>query len=175
MIEPLTRARPPVASASSDAPRAYLYGDVLDEIRFSGGFAPDGLAGGLLVGAPALCPDSAESYVEVTGFVGGVRAADILGLMRHFRSAWKSAAQALRFHFPKAELVGWFAAFPGAAPEPDQSALVLHQTFFNQPWQVGLWVAPAPASPVALTPEAGATGPSLRPGPVGVILPTRPR
>lgn len=171
VIEPLTRARPPIVRGVSGMPVAYVYRDVLSEILFNGSYAPDQVAGGLLVGSHFQCPETGRAYVEVEGFVSGTHVDGIGELLRTFRLQWKTAGLALRYNFPGAELVGWYAAFPHAPEAPGQDALLLHQTFFTHPWQVGLWVPPEADAPTALSTanEAGGAGPRLETHPLGVI------
>ncbi len=155
----------------SGTPVAYIYRDVLTEILFNGAYAPEQVAGGLLVGGHYQCPDSGRAYVEVEGFVSGTHVENLGELLRTFRVQWKTAGLALRYNFPGAELVGWYAAFPRAAEAPSQDALVLHQTFFTHPWQIGLWVPPEPdlARALSTASEAGAAVPRLEGHPLGVI------
>jgi hypothetical protein len=171
VIEPLTRARPPIVRGVSGTPVAYVYRDVLSEILFNGTYAPEQLAGGLLVGSHFQCPETGRAYVEVEGFVAGTHVENLAELLRNFRVQWKTAGLALRYNFPGAELVGWYAAFPQTVEGPGQDALVLHQTFFTHPWQIGLWVPPEAdaAQALATATSPGATGPRLEAHPVGVI------
>ena len=183
MIEPLTRARPPLARPApggAGLPVAYIFRDVLAEIQFNGQYHARQMAGGLLVGNHYQCPDSGRPYVEVEGFVAGVHVEGLADLLRYFRVQWKSAGLALRYNFPGAELVGWFAAVPpnGATVDPSaQDALLLHQTFFSHPWQVALSVAPEPEGPAAFVAGRGAegAGPTLAAAGVGLIQSGRAR
>jgi len=177
VIEPLIRVRPPIVRGVSGLPVAYVYRDVLAEIIFNGSYAKDQIAGGLLVGGHFECPETGRAYVEIEGFVAGTHVAGIGDLLRTFRLQWKPAGLALRYNFPGAELVGWYAAFPSAPETPAQDALLLHQTFFTHPWQVGLWVPPEATAPLALSnaPAAGGAGPRLQAHPLGVIHATAAR
>lgn len=154
-------------------PAAYTYRDVLAEILYNGGYSPEQVAGGLLVGAHYLCPETGQAYVEIEGFVGGTHTDSIGDLLKNFRIQWKTAGLALRYNFPGAELVGWYAAFPREPGAPEQDALLLHQTFFTHPWQVGLWVPPEAEPALALQPDAG--GGRLIAGPLGLVQTGRAR
>ncbi len=177
MIEPLSRPRPPLVRGVSGTPVAYTYRDVVAELLYNGAWAPGQIAGGLLVGGHYQCPDTGKAYVEVEGFVGGTHCDSLGELLRNFRVQWKTAGLALRYNFPGAELVGWYAAFPNAPPPAGQDALLLHQTFFTHPWQIGLWVPPEAEGPVALVATSGesAEGPRLVTHPVGLIQTGRAR
>ncbi len=167
MIEALTRARPPVVTPTPEPPAAYLFGDVLDEIRFNGGWQPARVAGGLLVGAHFRCPDTGEGYVEVEGFIAATHADDLKDFGRYLRTQWRSAGATLRYHFPTAEVVGWFLSWRGADPAWDPDALVLHNTFFTQPWQVAVQVPADDRPPLALR----SVGDQWQTSPVGLIRP----
>ncbi len=52
---------------------------------------------------------------------------------------------------PDGEIVGWYMA-TGLPRDPGQAELVLHNTFFNHPWQAGLWLA-GDRTPLALKPN----------------------
>lgn len=177
VIEPLSRPRPPLVRGVSGTPVAYTYRDVVAEILYNGAWAPGQIAGGLLVGAHFQCPDTGKAYVEVEGFVGGTHCESLGELLRNFRIQWKTAGLALRYNFPGSELVGWYAAFPTPPAPPGQEALLLHQTFFTHPWQIGLWLAPDAEGPVALVAGSGesAAGPLLVSQPVGLIQTGRAR
>ena len=162
VIEPTTRRRPPSKprSDSGEAPTAYIYGDVLDEIRFNGSYSPRQLAAGLLVGRHFKCPEGGEAYVEISAFVGGTHASDVPALISHLRGHWKIAGAEMKSHFPDDELVGWYlAASEGFEPESpeqmDQEVYMLHNTFLQQPWQVGLWVPGPQKPPLALSRMSG--------------------
>lgn len=177
VIEPLSRARPPLLRGVSGTPVAYTYRDVLAELLYNGAYAPGQIAGGLLVGAHFQCPETQKAYVEIEGFVAGTHSESLADLLRNFRVQWKTAGLALRYNFPGAELVGWYAAFPTTPEAPGQDALLLHQTFFTHPWQVGLWVPPEPDAPFALVSPAGDAGPGagLSTQPLGLIQSGRAR
>lgn len=141
MIEPLPKTRPrPHVGPPETAPTAYVYADVVDELRFNGRWDDGRIAGGLLVGAHFKDPDSDRSYVEIEGFVGGTHCEDSQAFLKYLRLHWKAAGGALRQHFPESEVVGWYVSWAGAARPWGQPELLLHNTFFNYPWQVGLWV-----------------------------------
>lgn len=163
MIDPVQKARPAATDAFPEPPRLYVRGDVLEEIRFNGNWNRDGLAGGLLVGRHYADPGSGDAYVIVDGFVGGAHADDLTGFVRTLRSRWKETVAARVTHFPEGEIVGWYVA-PGGDATPDREALVLHNTFFNHPWQIGLWVPPA-GPPSTVRPD----GETLRAGPVAEL------
>lgn len=170
MIEPLTRRRPAVVAPSIGVPIAYVYADVLDEIRFNGRWQADRIAAGLLVGNHFRCPETDQSFVEIEGFIAGTHCEGLRDFARYLRLQWRSAGASLRYHFPDAEVVGWYVSWSGEAPEWGQDALVLHNTFFGHPWQVALRVpadAPDPGEPLAF--RAGADG--LEAGSVGLIRP----
>lgn len=164
MIEPVDRARPETPHAFERPPALYVHADVLDEIRFNGRWRRDALAGGLLVGRHFRDPETGARYLVAEGFVGGVHADDLTGFTRALRSGWKAAMADRAKHFPEGEIVGWYVAPGGADSAPDRPALVLHNTFFNHPWQLGLWVAPD-AEPIAVRPE----GDTLAEEPVAVL------
>lgn len=175
MIEPLTRARPPLARPVVGTPVAYIYQDVLAELSYNGGYSPNQVAGGLLVGTHYQSPDDGEAFVEIEGFVAGAHVEGLQDLLRYFRVQWKTAGLALRYNFPGAELVGWYAAYPQSPEPPGQDALLLHQTFFTHPWQVGLWLPPEPGTATALMVPPGQTTPTLLSRPVGLIQSARAR
>ncbi|MFN3197804.1 MAG: hypothetical protein ACE366_05235 [Bradymonadia bacterium] len=162
MIEPLTRKRPAAQPRTNEgeAPTAYVFQDVLEEIRFNGGYSPRQIAGGLLFGRHFKCDEWGSSYVEVAGFVAATHCGDVPGFINHFRTQWKSAGATLRYQFPDDEVVGWFLAAPeGFTPESteqmDQDVYLLHSTFLQQPWQVGLWVQGKESPPLALSRMSG--------------------
>lgn len=163
MVEPLPKVRPQVDEETTGTPTLYVFPDVLEEVRFNGGWRPSRTAGGLLVGHHYRDPADGTAYVEAEGFVAGAHVGDINEFTQYLRVQWKSATAALRYHFPDAEIVGWYLAFSEAA-EPGQPTLVLHNTFFNHPWQTGLWVA-GDQLPRAVRPS----GDGLEQGPVGVV------
>lgn len=156
---------------------AYTYRDVLAELVYNGSYAPGQIAGGLLVGGHFHCPETQKPYVELQGFVAGTHTESLAELIRNFRIQWKTAGLALRYNFPGAELVGWYAAFPTPPDAPGQDALLLHQTFFTHPWQVGLWVPPEPEAPSVLASTGGdaGQGTTLAPHPLGLIQSGRAR
>ncbi len=163
MVEPLPKARPQAVEPTAGTPEIYLFGDVLEEVRFNGSWRPDRTAGGLLVGRHYSDPADGSAFVEVEGFVAGAHIGDVHEFTQYLRVQWKAATAALRYHFPEAEIVGWYLAM-ASGKAPSQAALVLHNTFFNHPWQVGLWVVgDEPAC--ALRPS----GDTLAQGPVGVL------
>ncbi len=165
-----------MASETLEAPpKIYVRADVLDEIRFNGRWRRDGLAGGLLVGHHYKDPTDASTYLVVDGFVGGSHADSMTSFIRELRERWKDAVAARASHLPDSEIVGWYVAPGDAEAEPDAEALLLHNSFFNHPWQAGLWVRPD-AEPVAVDPE----GDRLQTGAVAVLdgdraRPAKPR
>lgn len=165
MVEPLPKARPRAVEPHDPPPCLYVYGDVLEEVGFNGQWRPDRTAGGLLVGGHYVDPEDGSAFVEAEGFVAGAHVGDVHEFTQYLRVQWKSATAALRYHFPDAEIVGWYLAMTTPGP-PGQAALVLHNTFFNHPWQVGLWVAgDEPARAVR------PSGDALTEGVVGVVAP----
>lgn len=167
MIEPISRVRPkatPISQAAGSTV-AYIFADVLSEIRFNGDWQPDQIAGGLLVGHPYKSPDNDQAYVEIEGFIAGTHGADVDTFTRHLRIQWKAAETALGRHFPDAELVGWYLAGVEEGTEPDADVVILHNTFFNRPWQIGLWVPADNGPPSALMVDS--TG--LEPVPIAEI------
>jgi hypothetical protein len=160
VIEPLTRPRPPVVTPTAELP-------VLDEIRFNGGWRPGRIAAGLLVGAHYRCPDTGRSYVEIEGFIAGTHCEDVREFGRYLRQQWRSAGATLRYHFPEAEVVGWYVSWTGDEPAWDAEALVLHNTFFTHPWQVALLVPADDGAPRALRAE----GDGWRPGVAALVRP----
>ncbi len=165
VVEPLPKQRPKTLETQDPAPALYIYQDVLEEVRFNGGWRPDRTAGGLLVGAHYRDPADGAAFVEAEGFVAGAHIGDVHEFTQYLRVQWKSATAALRYHFPEAEIIGWYLATPNGAA-PGQAALVLHNTFFNHPWQTGLWVA-GDEPPRTVRP----LGDGLAEGPVGVLTP----
>ncbi len=163
MVEPLPKARPRTVDPSETTPPLYVFGDVLEEVRFNGQWRPDRTAGGLLVGGHYRDEADGGAFVEAEGFVAGAHVGDVHEFTQYLRVQWKSATAALRYHFPEAEIVGWYLAMAEPGP-PGQAALVLHNTFFNHPWQIGLWVA-GDEPPRAVRPS----GDGLTESPVGVV------
>lgn len=119
---------------------AYIHADVLDEIRFNGRWKDDQVAGGLLVGHHYRAEADGDSFVEIVGFIAGTHCADVAGFTRYLRIQWKAAGSALRFHFPDAEIIGWYLSGRSERAGENRDAVLLHNTFFSQPWQVGIWV-----------------------------------
>lgn len=163
MIEPASCPRPESTVTFDDPPALYVYADVLDEIRFNGQWRNDGLAGGLLIGRHFRDGDGVD-YAVAEGFVGGLHCDDIAGFTRALRNGWKAAVAERKVLVPEAQTLGWFVAPGDARIEPDRAALLLHNTFFNHPWQLGLWVPPK-ARPIALRPD----GDSLETGVVATV------
>ena len=163
MIEPVERPRPESSADFDSPPSLYVYGDVLDEIRFNGRWQSDGLAGGLLIGRAYRDPDGGR-YAIVEGFVGGAHSHDLTEFTRALRGNWKTAVAERSVHMPEAEIVGWYVAPADPEAKPDRGALLLHNTFFNHPWQVGLWVGPD-ARPFTIRPA----GDSLEEGVVALL------
>lgn len=163
MIEPVTRPRPAAAVPFDVPPALYIYEDVLDEIRLSGRWRRDQLAGGLLVGRHYADPDNTP-YLLVRGFVASRHTDDITEFSRTLRRGWQEAKDERAKHLPDDALLGWFLAPGAAGAEPDRALLVLHNTFFNHAWQRGLWV-PVDALPRVLHPA----GDQLVEAPVAVI------
>ncbi len=163
MIEPAERARPETTVDFESPPALYVYGDVLDEIRFNGGWRSEGLAGGLLVGRHYRDADGVH-YAIAEGFVGGMHSEDLTRFTRALRGNWKTAVAERSAHMPEAEIVGWYVAPADAETAPDRGAVLLHNTFFNHPWQVGLWVKPD-ARPITVRPA----GDTVEEGVVAVV------
>ncbi len=170
MVEPLPKPRPALAEPVDGTPLLYAFADVLDEIRFNGRWRPDRVAGGLLVGEHYQDPDSGDSYVQVEGFVAGAHCTDTADFIRHLRLQWKASAATQRYHFPDAEVVGWYLAAARGEGAPGQPELVLHNTFFSHPWQTGLWLV-GDAAARALRPD----GDTFATTSVGLIRPDRAR
>jgi hypothetical protein len=153
----------------------------MGEIRFNAGWQADRWAGGLLVGHHFLEPDAATDddgggWAEVIGFVAGMHVESPAELLRQLRLQWKAAGAAMRYNFPAAELVGWYAGratrpdtegSPTESPEPPAEATLLHHTFFNHPGQALLWLPQPDAEPSAWL----GGGDTLRRREVGVLPP----
>ncbi|MCB9522057.1 MAG: hypothetical protein H6702_01585 [Myxococcales bacterium] len=154
MIEPLLRPRPDAAERPEASPFAYVWHDVVEELRFSGSWRSDQIGVGLLVGHHYRDPEDQSSYVEVDGFIAGTHVPDASTFSRHLRQEWRAAGASVRAHFGEAEVLGWYVSAP-TAQVPGHAELVLHNTFFNHPWQVGLWLQPG-ADPLVLRSQAGA-------------------
>lgn len=166
VIEPLTKKRPPSRprSAEKEPATAYVFSDVLEEIRFNGQYNPRQFAGGLLAGRHYKCDERGSSYVEITGFVAGTHCPDVSSFINYLRVQWKSAGASLRYHFPEDEVVGWYLAASEKlsnehSEQMNQDVYMLHNTFLQQPWQIGLWVGGEQA-PVALTRANGRLHPN---------------
>lgn len=162
MVEPLSKPRR-IPLVDGPAPTLYLYGDILNEVRFNGGWQPERRACGLLVGRHYRTPEGDATYVECEGFVAGAHVVDLADFTRDLRMQWKAAAGVVRSQFGDAELIGWYTAAPGMGP-PTEDALVLHNSFFNHPWQTGLWFD-LDGDPVAIRTAGGV----LETAPVGVL------
>ncbi len=153
MASAQTKVPPPLSAALTAPASVYVYADVLEEMRFNGGWRADQVAGGLLVGAHYAHPGEAGTYIEVEGFIAATHVADITEFVRYLRIQWKSATASLRYHFPESEIVGWFLS--GSEAETwSQAELVLHNTFFTQDWQRGLWLSEKGAKALASTGDA---------------------
>lgn len=153
MIEPLIKPRPPIEPPPATPPFAYVWQDVIDELRFSGRWRDDKFAVGLLVGHHYRDPDTHDSFVEVDGFIAATHVPDSSAFSRHLRQEWRGAGDTVRSHFGEAEVVGWFVAAPDGR-SPGQGEFVLHNTFFSHPWHIGLWLA-GDAAPQAVRVEDG--------------------
>jgi hypothetical protein len=135
----------------------------MEEIRFNCGWQPERWAGGLLVGHHFLEPEAATDnpgggWAEVVGFVAGMHVESPAELLRQLRLQWKAAGAAMRYNFPAAELVGWYAGrarrldaaeAPSESTEPPAEATLLHHTFFNHAGQALLWLPQPDAEPSA--------------------------
>jgi len=152
-----------VVEPTASEPPLYIYADVVDEVRFNGLWRDDRTGGGLLVGRHYRDEATGAAYVEVEGYVAGAHVSDVNEFTQYLRVQWKSATAALRYHFPEAEILGWYIASVNERA-PGQAELVLHNTFFNHPWQAGLWLAGG-KPPQAVQPR----GDSLEMFDVGVI------
>ncbi|MEZ4475652.1 MAG: hypothetical protein R3F60_33610 [bacterium] len=160
MNEPVPKPRPAAREAAEPAPSIYVFADVLEELRFNAGWRDDRLAGGLLAGRRFLDPDSRSLYIEVEGYLAGTHVVDVGEFSRYLRVQWKAATAGLRYHFTDAEIVGWYLGVPGEDRRPGPDEVALHETFFTQPWQRGLWV-PARGTPVGLAIAGGTFSPEV--------------
>jgi len=132
------KPRPVVSETDGPAAALYVYQDVLEEIRFNGKWREDRLAAGILVGRPYQCPESEQTYVEVEGFVSGTHVPEVSDFTRYLRTQWKAASAAQRHSFPDSQIIGWYLATGSEDIQIGQDGLLLHHTFFSQPWQHGL-------------------------------------
>ncbi|MEZ4468180.1 MAG: hypothetical protein R3F43_28045 [bacterium] len=114
--------------------------------------------GGLLAGRRFLDPDSRSLYIEVEGLVP-------------MWWMWASSpgtcgcsgrrpppACATTSRTPRSS--GWYLGVPGEDRRPGPDEVALHETFFTQPWQRGLWV-PARGTPVGLAITGGTFSPEV--------------
>ncbi|MCB9548327.1 MAG: hypothetical protein H6706_21155 [Myxococcales bacterium] len=160
MNEPVPKPRPSTREAAEPAPAIYVFPDVLEELRFNAGWRDDRMAGGLLAGRRFLDPDTRAPYIEVEGFLAGTHVVDVGEFSRYLRVQWKAATAGLTYHFSGAEIVGWYLGVPDEERRPGPDEVALHETFFSQPWQRGLWV-PARGRPVALAVAGGTFTPEV--------------
>lgn len=164
VIEPV---RKPVRVPSDNAdakPSVYVFNDVLEELRFNAGWRADRIGGGLLAGQRFIDPQTEQPYFEVRGFLAGTHIVDVGEFGRYLRVQWKAATAGLHYHFPDAEIVGWYLALPDGERRPGSEEVALHEAFFSHPWQRALWI-PSRRSPVALHISGG----TYTPEPVGII------
>ena len=166
MIEAIKKERPRAEGDDAGNTCLYIYPDVLDEIRYNGRWRDDRLAAGILVGGHFECPETGLTYVQVDGFVAGTHVPELTDLTRYLRTQFKAASAAQRYNFPDGEIVGWYVASTSDEVELDQEALLLHHTFFNHRWQLGLAV-PGHTTPRSLTID----GDQIIPGPIATIVP----
>ncbi len=150
MSQPQTKTRPPHTGPLSEPPSLYIYPDVLEEIRFNGAWRADRLATGLLLGGAYLDPETGAFYSEVEGFLGGSHIENSSDLLPLLRNRWAALQESISKS--DAQLLGWYLAHPKEAPA--QTELLLHNTFFTQSWQRGLWI-PLEEPPLALSIEDG--------------------
>ena len=156
--------RPPATDPPVTEGIVYAYADLLEEIRFNASWRADRVAAGVLVGRLFQHPATQIHYVLLEGFISGTHVDDLAEFVRYLGTQWKAAQAAQRYHFPEAQIVGWYAAFPDDGPEPDQQAQMVHHTFFGQPWQIGLWLTGQAQMKTLVPNEAG-----FADFPVGVI------
>jgi hypothetical protein len=170
--EPMSRFRPP-CEAPSQAPTLYVNDDVLTELRLNCAAYPDRVAFGLLVGhlfeePAAAASGGATPWAQVVGFVEGAHIDEFSRVATHLRARWQAAGAALRYNFPAATLVGWYASAPGSEG-PLPAAATVQLTFFNRPGQALLWLSPTGVTEVwypgaaQLERGAWATSPSSPP------------
>jgi len=164
VIEPVPLLRP-TSAKDFDVPRTlYVYSDVLDELWYSGQWRNKGLSGALLVGGHFSDPLTGDAYLIVDGYVGGMHADDLTDYTRMLRREWKAALANREKHLPEGQILGWSVATCDESIEPDRAAVVLHNTFFNHPWQRGLWV-PTTGAPSCIRP----VGDGVENSPIAVI------
>jgi len=140
VIEPLPKPRPVVQAPAEPGATLLVFADVLDELRFNAAWRPDRIGGGLLAGRRYTDPATGQPYCEVEGFLAGTHVADVGEFSCYLRVQWKAATAGLRFHFPEAEVLGWYLAVPSEDRAPGLDEVALHETFFTHPWQRALWV-----------------------------------
>lgn len=138
MIKVTPKDRPFAPKTDEAIPTLYIYRDVLEEIRFNGGWREGKLAAGILVGQPYACPLNEATYIEIEGFISGTHVPEVSDLTRYLRTQWKAASAAQKHSFPSAQIVGWYLATGADDLEIGQDGLLLHHTFFSQSWQQGL-------------------------------------
>jgi len=160
------KARPTAKLTGAGTPTLYVHDDVLDEIMYNARYRNDRLAVGVLIGHQYVCPENGESYVEVEGYVAGSHVPDLSDFTRHLRSQWRAASAAQSHHCPSGSILGWYAAASDGDLDLGQEVLLLHHTFFNQPWQTGL-VLKGSMPPCTIS----VMGEEIAGGPVGKLLP----
>ncbi|MBU0552575.1 hypothetical protein KKF91_19610 [Myxococcota bacterium] len=146
------KTRPATPAPSPPLPEIYIYRDVLDELRFNGGWRAPEVAMGLIVGR-AFEDEWGRVYLEVEGFVGATHVTAPIHFIHELRSRWKSTQDAQRYHLPEGEILGWFLAAPQEDAAPDEHAALIHNTFFTKPWQRGLWITPSSLAALRPTEE----------------------
>lgn len=169
VIEPLPKPRPVVQAPAEPGATLLVFADVLDELRFNAGWRPDRIGGGLIVGRRYSDPAGGPAFCEVEGFLAGTHVADVGEFSRYLRVQWKAATASLRFHFPEAEVLGWYLAVPSEDRAPSLDEVALHETFFTHPWQRGLLVPPR-GRPLAVHVVGG----TFSTEPVGVVASSTP-
>ena len=137
-MEKHMKPRPAGLENGTESPAVYIQQDVLDELWFNARWRTDRLSVGILVGNHYRCPSDGEVYVQIEGFVSGTHVPEISDLTRFLRSQWKAALSAQNQNMPTGEIVGWYVGTGSPQIEIGQDALLLHHTFFSQPWQVGI-------------------------------------
>ena len=117
--------------------RFYIYGDVLDELRYAADFY-DGGACAFLIGVYGT--DERGGFVEVRGFDGLFEVGeedDLYRSMRHGTDRWIAGGEATRF-----PIVGGFFSVPGSRGELDEEIARVHLSLFNIPFQLAVVVDP---------------------------------
>lgn len=117
--------------------RFYIYGDVLDELRYAAEFFPSD-AGAFLIGVYGA--DERGGFVEVRGFDGlfeREKDDDWYRKMRHGTDRWIAGGDAIQF-----PIVGGFFSLPGSDAELNEDVARVHLSLFNVPFQVAILIDP---------------------------------